>query len=86
MIPLDDDGVESAASAFFRNDPYFPRLRDGPAVVRTFLEAILRVYCDHPRRFDIPQKMIEFLIRKGDERRATAGELLAAGRQKSIAK
>lgn len=76
-MSMDGNGIAQAASAFFRNDPYFPRpcgrteldVQLWKNFVQRFLESSRRIVGESP----LPQMLIDALERVGESRKRDAG-------------
>nr|OQO19001.1 hypothetical protein B0A51_15143 [Rachicladosporium sp. CCFEE 5018] len=81
-MSMDDEGIEQAARAFYRNDPYYPRPDGGneaddelwAVFVKRFLEAGEKVI----GVLDLPEKMVGMLEKLGRERGAKRADLRRA--------
>ena len=82
-MSMDEDGLEQACAAFFRNDPYYPR-PDGTeaaddelweAFKARFLKTSLRVLGEESPHLDLPQMLMGMIEQEGYRRQARKKEL-----------
>jgi hypothetical protein len=75
-MSMDEDGLEQACAAFFRNDPYYPRPGGTEAAddelweafKTRFLKTSLEVLGDGSPHLDLPQKLMGRIEQEGHRR------------------
>ncbi|RYN17666.1 hypothetical protein AA0120_g3495 [Alternaria tenuissima] len=86
-MSMDENGLEQACAAFFRNDPYYPRpggaeAADGElweAFKARFLGTSLEVLGDGSPHLDLPQMLMGMIEQEGYRRRARKEKIESSG-------
>ncbi|RMJ26009.1 Zinc finger protein [Aspergillus sp. HF37] len=71
-MPMNEQGVQQTVTAFYRNDPYFPRLRSSPLLWEVFREQSLRC-SEMGNAAEIDRRVLHsgLFVRAIEEREAT---------------